>query len=100
MTKFINTGLPNDASGILRDEWIGGEQRHTMHDGLADEQPVEWIAVKGREARGLQHRFLVDRQALDTVMFAHRWDESLGRLRERQPAERVFGGNFPSRSRA
>jgi hypothetical protein len=67
---------------------------------LADQHPVEGIAMQRGQSAQLRDGGLIQGQRRDAMLFPLRWDELRGRLRQGQFAEAVFDGDFPERNRA
>ena len=59
--------LPHCAHGIAIDRRIGGQNRHPVHDGLANQHTVERVFMVIRQAIELQHRFLLQGQGFNTM---------------------------------
>src|SRR6187401_3520425 len=89
--------LPDDTRRILSNHRIRRDQRHPVNDRLTDKDPVERVAANGGETGQMKGRLFVDGQGLHSVPLAQPWDQTLGRLWQRQPAECVFGCNLPGR---
>ncbi len=91
---------PLSADGILRDQRVGREEHAVVLDGLADEHPVERIAMQNGQFVQMNHRLLIERQRRNPMPFTLLYDESVQRTRQRQFSEGVLDGQFPYRDGA
>ena len=86
--------------GILPDERIGRGERQRVRLCLANEHPVEGIAVQRGQSAQLRDGDLIQGQRRDEMFFALLWDELRWRLWQRQFAKAVLDGEFSERNGA
>lgn len=64
------TRLPPGSHGILNDEWIGCEQHAVVLDGLANQHPVERVAVQYGKLVQVKHCAFFKRQNSYSVLLS------------------------------
>ncbi len=93
--KAIN--LPLGSQGILRDERIGSEQQAVMLDGLANQHPVERIAMQCGELMEMKYCAFFEWQHRDSMLLPLLQDKSIERRRQRQLSEGMCDRELPYR---
>jgi hypothetical protein len=57
---------PDGPNGVLRNQPVGGDERHVFHHRLGDHQPVPRVAVQRRKARATKGVFQGYRERFNT----------------------------------
>ena len=100
LSKAAKPAGSKQRDGILPDERIGRGERQPVRLCLADQHPVERIAMQRGQSAQLRNGGFIQSQRHDKVFFALLRDELRGRLRQGQFAEAVFDGDLPERNGA
>ena len=101
--RWILTALPEGLHRIASNRRVGRYDCQPVFDGLADQDPVEGIAVQVGQRGHMRHRGLVHRQRLDAVGLSLGPQESpdgLGLTINLEAARRMFDQRLPLRCRA
>src|SRR5262245_51481005 len=91
------TTSPDYARGILGYQRIWRRDRHAMHDRLANEEPVERVAMQPRQANGMHRRLFIYGECGNRTRVTLGRDEPFGRLRQSQLSAGVLLANLPCR---
>jgi len=92
--------LPGRTDRILRDLWIGRQDRQPVRDCLADQHAVEGILMRCGQPGNLQSGGFVERQLKEVVNLAVFRNVLERRLGKDEIPEPLLHGNLPSRDRA
>ena len=84
--------------GVAEDDRIRGDERQSMLQRLADQDPVERVAVDQGQMGETERASLIQGQAQNLVPGAHPGKIDLGRLGEREFADRILCDDFPDRA--
>lgn len=96
--SYVET-LPNGSDGILRNEWIRGQDGEFMLDGLANEHAVKRVFVKSREFGQMSGCGFFQGECANAMALPLLRDELIHRCGEGNFAKRVFHENFPDGNR-
>ena len=72
------TGLPGGSYRVMRNLFVRCQEDQPMHDGLTDQNSVEWIAVKGGKACEVKRGFFVKQQGRRSELLPLGRDELVG----------------------
>jgi len=87
--------LPGGLNRVLADLRVRRQDGEPVGEGLADEHPVKRVLVVLGKPSEREHGVLIERQRRDVVQLPLPRHETVGRLGEREAAQRVLHHDFP-----